>query len=150
MRTYHNRDFKTDLLDNARTQLQQAQDELTTARVKSTTLRPSCTRGMSSSRRVRLRPQSCRMRWSTYRSWFPRSQRSPKCMRRTPRRLRACLVRRTTRLSMLWGYQGSCEFVIALVCSSFELIALVARVSSSPRGCDDRWWSPRPFVLWMY
>jgi chromosome segregation ATPase len=29
MGTYHSRDFKTDLLDNARTQLQHAQDELT-------------------------------------------------------------------------------------------------------------------------
>jgi hypothetical protein len=31
MRTYHSRDFKTDLLDNAHTRLQHAQDELTAA-----------------------------------------------------------------------------------------------------------------------
>jgi chromosome segregation ATPase len=31
MRTYHSRDFKTDLLDNTRTRLQHAQDELTVA-----------------------------------------------------------------------------------------------------------------------
>jgi chromosome segregation ATPase len=31
MRTYHSRDFKTDLLDDARTWLQHAQDELTAA-----------------------------------------------------------------------------------------------------------------------
>jgi hypothetical protein len=31
MRTYHSRDFKTNLLDDVRTQLQHAQDELTTA-----------------------------------------------------------------------------------------------------------------------
>jgi chromosome segregation ATPase len=30
MRTYHSRDFKTDLLDDARTQLHHTQDELTT------------------------------------------------------------------------------------------------------------------------
>jgi hypothetical protein len=31
MRTYRSRDFKTDLLDNARTRLQHAQDESTVA-----------------------------------------------------------------------------------------------------------------------
>jgi hypothetical protein len=65
MRTYHSRDFKNDLLDDAQTRLQHAQDELMPPRATSTTSRLSCMGGTSNSRRVRLRPQSYRMLSST-------------------------------------------------------------------------------------
>jgi hypothetical protein len=48
MRTYHNREFKTDDLDDTHTQLQHTQDELVAARATSTTSRLSCMRGTSS------------------------------------------------------------------------------------------------------
>jgi septal ring factor EnvC (AmiA/AmiB activator) len=48
MRTYRSHDFKTDDLDDTRTGLQHAQDELPLPRATSTTSRSSCTRGTSS------------------------------------------------------------------------------------------------------